>query len=195
MRVFGLVCQGELWPWLSASLSFFSLPHSLIRSPRRSLTAHASSDYWDQTGENTHTRLLLTSWPEHAHSWLLTSSLMSYRWRRADCRHPEAEERGLTLPRYTHRSLATASPKRCRFLSGLSTTAWSGALWVSERKRECVWGNSAKFWGDFTCQIMTQQTPKSSLSDLLLHTKTLTDSRILAVCQNLVNETLLSLIK
>ncbi|XP_041802787.1 mitogen-activated protein kinase kinase kinase kinase 3-like isoform X6 [Chelmon rostratus] len=43
--------------------------------------------------------------------------------RRADCRDPEAEERGLALPRYTRCSLATASPKRCLLLSGLWRSA------------------------------------------------------------------------
>nr|XP_019949136.1 PREDICTED: mitogen-activated protein kinase kinase kinase kinase 3 isoform X3 [Paralichthys olivaceus] len=43
--------------------------------------------------------------------------------RRADCRHPEAADRGLSLPRYTHCPLATHGPKLCLFLWGLWRSA------------------------------------------------------------------------
>lgn len=74
----------------------FSLCRLYIRSPRRSLTVHASSDYSDQTGESTHTPTNVTN---ITHTQVLTSSLISCHWRRADCRDPE--DRGLNLPRYT----------------------------------------------------------------------------------------------
>ncbi len=157
MRTFGLA-RSDL-DFVPLCL-FFSLPHIFIRSPRRSLTAHASSDYWDQTGESTHTHTLRhahTSSSFHIHYThthtlrsLLISSLMSYHWRRADCRDPD-QDRGLTLPRYTHCSLATATRNSASFCRD-SRDHWSGALRLSvwEEERVCG-GKFSNILGYFTC--------------------------------------------
>lgn len=144
IRTVVLLSPGELWP---------SLPHIFIRSPRRSLTAHASSDYWDQTGENTHTHLhthsLLTSCTLHTClAPLLTPSLMSHHRRRADCRDPEAEDRGLALRRYTHCLAGPAASWQkhtAAFCRGHSRSAWRQMWFVWEEKRERVCLRKFKF--------------------------------------------------